>query len=105
VFTFRTRAEIEALEQSTAERPHLREAQRTLAYDVTSLIHGVDATEKVIAASAALFGQGELGQLDEPPLTAAPPNCGRHTSAGDAHHLDCSRPVVFPPAIRPPGGP
>ncbi len=71
VFTFRTRAEIEALEQSTAERPHLREAQRTLAYDVTSLIHGADATEKVIAASAALFGQGELGQLDEPTLTAA----------------------------------
>jgi tyrosyl-tRNA synthetase len=71
VFTFKTRAEIEALEQAVAERPHAREAQRALAYDVSSLVHGVDATEKVIAASAALFGQGDLEVLDEATLTAA----------------------------------
>jgi tyrosyl-tRNA synthetase len=71
IFTFRSRSEIEELERATAERPHAREAQRALAYDVTSLVHGVDATEKVIAASAALFGQGDLAALDLATLQAA----------------------------------
>ncbi|WP_377015265.1 tyrosine--tRNA ligase [Arthrobacter sp. GCM10027362] len=71
VFTFKSKAEIEELEQAVTERPHKREAQRALAYDATSIVHGTEATEKVIAASAALFGQGELGQLDEPTLVAA----------------------------------
>ncbi|WDF34456.1 tyrosine--tRNA ligase [Arthrobacter agilis] len=71
IFTFRSRSEIEALERATAERPHAREAQRALAYDVTSLVHGTDATEKVIAASAALFGQGDLTSLDLGTLQAA----------------------------------
>jgi len=71
IFTFRTRAEIEELERATAERPHERAAQRALAYDVTYLVHGVDATEKVIAASAALFGQGDLAALDLATLQAA----------------------------------
>ncbi|WP_438502331.1 tyrosine--tRNA ligase [Arthrobacter pityocampae] len=71
IFTFRSRADIEALEQATADRPHERSAQRALAYDVTSLVHGVDATEKVIAASAALFGQGDLRSLDLATLEAA----------------------------------
>ena len=62
VFTFLTREEIEALEQEVADRPFARKAQKELAYLVTSLVHGVDATEKVIAASAALFGQGELSE-------------------------------------------
>ena len=48
-----------------------REAQRRLAFEVTSLVHGVDATEEVIAASAALFGQGDLAALDAATLEAA----------------------------------
>ncbi len=71
VFTFLSRAEIEALEKETAERPFARKAQKELAYLVTSLVHGVEATEKVIAASAALFGQGELRDMDEATLRAA----------------------------------
>ncbi|PCC26570.1 tyrosine--tRNA ligase [Glutamicibacter sp. BW78] len=71
VFTFRTRQEIEAIEQQVAERPFARAGQRQLAYDVTSLVHGIDATEKVIAASAAMFGQGVLADLDEDLLVAA----------------------------------
>ncbi|WP_312180789.1 tyrosine--tRNA ligase [Arthrobacter sp.] len=71
VFTFRTKTEIEELERAVAEAPHKREAQRALAYDVTSLVHGTEATDKVIAASAALFGQGSLDELDEATLTAA----------------------------------
>lgn len=71
VFTFRTRDEIAELERITAERPAAREAQRALAYDVTSLVHGVDATEKVIAASRALFGGGDLAELDGVTFAAA----------------------------------
>ncbi|MHA7284379.1 tyrosine--tRNA ligase [Arthrobacter sp. TMS2-4] len=71
IFTFRSRAEIEALEQATTDRPHERAAQRALAFDVTALVHGVEATEKVIAASAALFGQGDLASLDLATLEAA----------------------------------
>ena len=71
VFTFLNRAEIEALAAAVAERPFAREGQRKLAFEVTSLVHGVEATEKVIAASAALFGNGDLSALDKPTLEAA----------------------------------
>ncbi|BCW35616.1 tyrosine--tRNA ligase [Arthrobacter sp. StoSoilA2] len=71
VFTFLSRAEIEELGQAVAERPFAREGQKKLAFEVTSLVHGIDATEKVIAASAALFGNGDLTVLDERTLEAA----------------------------------
>lgn len=45
IFTFLTRAEIAALELEIAERPFARKAQKELAFLVTSLVHGVDATE------------------------------------------------------------
>jgi tyrosyl-tRNA synthetase len=70
-FTFLSREEIEALEQETAERPQARTAARRLAEELTTLVHGADETARVIAASAALFGQGELGELDEGTLGAA----------------------------------
>jgi tyrosyl-tRNA synthetase len=68
VFTFRTREEILALEEATRERPQAREAQRALAEDVTTLVHGGDECRRVIAASRALFGQGELAALDDKTL-------------------------------------
>lgn len=71
IFTFRTREEIAELERSVAERPAAREAQRTLAGDVTTLVHGEEATQKVIAASQALFGRGDLASLDAPTVAAA----------------------------------
>jgi tyrosyl-tRNA synthetase len=64
VFTFRSREEIEDLERQTAERPQARVGQRTLAEDVTTLVHGADACQRVIAASRALFGQGDLREID-----------------------------------------
>ena len=70
-FTFRTQAEIEALRVATLERPHAREAQRTLARDVTTLVHGEHATNQAEAAAKALFGQGELRELDATTLNAA----------------------------------
>jgi tyrosyl-tRNA synthetase len=71
VFTFRTRAEIEELEKDLASRPAAREAQRVLAGDVTTLVHGAEECARVIAASRALFGQGELRDLDEKTLATA----------------------------------
>lgn len=71
VFTQRTREELEALAEETAARPQARAAQRMLARDVTSLVHGADTTARVEAASAALFGQGELAELDEATLASA----------------------------------
>ena len=71
IFTYRTREDIGALERSVAERPAAREAQRALAYDVTALVHGAPAADKVVAASAALFGRGDLRDLDEPTTAAA----------------------------------
>lgn len=70
-FTFRTREEIEELAVAVAERPAAREAQRVLAGDVTTLVHGARATEQAIAASLALFGRGDLADLDADTLAAA----------------------------------
>ena len=71
VFTDRTREQVAALEQEVAERPFAREAQRTLAADVTTLVHGEQATQAVEAASRALFGRGALDELDERTLADA----------------------------------
>lgn len=71
VFTFKSRAEIEQLQKSVEEEPFKRLAQKALAYEVTTLVHGKDATEKVIAASEALFGKGDFAALDEATLVAA----------------------------------
>jgi tyrosyl-tRNA synthetase len=71
IFTFLTRAEIAELETLVETEPFKRVAQKTLASKVTSLVHGEAATEAVIAASAALFGQGELSELDGQTLRSA----------------------------------
>jgi tyrosyl-tRNA synthetase len=71
VFTFLPRAEIERLAQAVATEPFRREAQRTLAREVTALVHGAAATDAAFAAAEALFGNGDLAALDEPTLRAA----------------------------------
>jgi len=71
VFSFRSRDEIEELEREIAERPAARHAQRVLAEELTSLVHGPEELRRVQAASRALFGQGELAELDAATLAAA----------------------------------
>lgn len=71
VFTFLSRAEIERLATAVADEPFRREAQRALAWNVTSLVHGAAATRSAIAAAAALFGQGDLAELDGSTLRSA----------------------------------
>jgi tyrosyl-tRNA synthetase len=64
VFTFRTATEIEQLADEFKANPGARAAQRALASDVTTIVHGEQATVGAIAASEALFGRGELADLD-----------------------------------------
>jgi tyrosyl-tRNA synthetase len=71
LFTFLTREELGELEKETAEKPHLRTAQKRLAQEFTDLVHGERATQQVILASSALFGRGELRELDASVLEAA----------------------------------
>ncbi|MFC5288553.1 tyrosine--tRNA ligase [Actinokineospora guangxiensis] len=71
LFTFLDQAEIDALAADTAERPHLRAAQKRLAEEFTKLVHGEHETTQVIAASQALFGRGDLASLDAATLDAA----------------------------------
>ncbi|GAA4531127.1 tyrosine--tRNA ligase [Nonomuraea ferruginea] len=71
VFTFRSREEIEHLEKAVADRPFAREAQRTLAEDLTTLVHGPQELAAAVAASKALFGQGSLDELPASTLAAA----------------------------------
>ena len=71
VFTDRTAEQTGELEQSLAEKPFLRESQKALAADVTTLVHGATATAAVQAASEALFGKGDVSALDQRTLADA----------------------------------
>ncbi|AXG13154.1 tyrosine--tRNA ligase [Intrasporangium calvum] len=71
VFTDLGQDEIAELERQVKEEPFRRAAQKALAGDITTLVHGADATAAVQAASEALFGKGELHGLDAGTLTDA----------------------------------
>jgi tyrosyl-tRNA synthetase len=70
-FSFRDRAEIDALVAAVAERPQAREAQRALASELTAMVHGVAERDAAEAAGRALFGQGDLADLPAATLAAA----------------------------------
>ncbi|WP_198938701.1 tyrosine--tRNA ligase [Mycobacterium sp. NS-7484] len=70
-FTFLSSDEIAELEDATKNRAHERAAQKRLARELTTLVHGEAATKAVELASQALFGRAELADLDEPTLGAA----------------------------------
>ncbi|TDB70508.1 tyrosine--tRNA ligase [Micromonospora sp. KC723] len=70
-FSFRSREEIEALEKEAAERPAARTAQRALAEELTTLVHGEREMAQAVAASQALFGRGSLDELSPETLRAA----------------------------------
>ncbi|WP_174683169.1 tyrosine--tRNA ligase [Mycolicibacterium fortuitum] len=70
-FTFLSADEIAELEDATQNRAHERAAQKRLARELTTLVHGEGATTAVELASQALFGRAELADLDESTLAAA----------------------------------
>jgi tyrosyl-tRNA synthetase len=71
VFSFKSHEEIASLEIKLNENPGLREAHRELARELTALVHSPDVAMRVEEAAKALFGQGDLSQLDLPTLTSA----------------------------------
>jgi tyrosyl-tRNA synthetase len=70
-FSFKNREEIELLEKSHNENPGAREAHRSLARELTSLVHSPEIAERVEIAARALFGQADLAELDEATLASA----------------------------------
>ncbi len=81
-FSFRGREELEELEKATAERPQARLAQRALAEELTTLVHGEHETRQVVAASQALFGRGSLDELSADTLRSALAEAGLHPVRG-----------------------
>jgi len=71
VFSMKSRAEIEELIQAVKTDPGARQAHRELAREMTTLIHGAGMAKKVEEAAKALFGQGEISDLELSTLDAA----------------------------------
>lgn len=71
VFTELPCDDITDLDRQTAEHPHARQAQRVLAAEATALVHGAEEARRTVVASEALFGRGELRDLDRRTLDAA----------------------------------
>ena len=70
-FTFLSKEEIAEYEEKVANEPFRREAQRRLAQEMTTLVHGAEATKAVELAAQALFGKAALADLDEQTLAGA----------------------------------
>lgn len=95
VFTFLPREEIEALEARHAEKPFLREAQKVLADEVTTLVHGAAETEGAKAAAQALFGTGDIRSLSASTLAAALGEAGAITVDRSADRPDVTDLLVL----------
>jgi tyrosyl-tRNA synthetase len=78
-FSFRSHEELVELEKAAAERPAAREAQRALASELTTLVHGAEQCAQAEAASRALFGRGALDELSAATLRAALAEAGTAT--------------------------
>jgi tyrosyl-tRNA synthetase len=70
-FTFLTQDEIADLARQVEEEPHFRAAQKRLAAEVTTMIHGEQELEKVLQATAALFGKGDITKVDAATILSA----------------------------------
>ncbi|ADD44091.1 tyrosine--tRNA ligase [Stackebrandtia nassauensis] len=83
-FSFKSHDEILELDKATAEKPAARAAQRALAEELTTLLHGETECAQVIAASKALFGRGELSELAPSTLESALSEAGLVTATDDS---------------------
>ena len=87
-FTFLDRDEIDELAELTESAPQKREGQRRLARAMTSMVHGPEAVASVEAAANALFGRGQLTELDEMTLAGALEDAGAVTiEAGSPRNI------------------
>lgn len=71
VFTFVDRETIAQMEEEVQERPHMRAAQKLLAKEVTTMVHGEAECNEVINASTALWGSGDLKEINPQTLISA----------------------------------
>ncbi|OKL53485.1 tyrosine--tRNA ligase [Bowdeniella nasicola] len=71
IFTLLPREDIERIIAESEANPRARLGQRTLAREVTTLVHGEQAAKEVEAASEALFGGGDLAAVDAKTLADA----------------------------------
>ncbi len=83
VFSFKSHEEITEIENAHMANPGLREAHRALARELTALVHSEQTTVRVEAAARALFGQGDLNELDEATLAGALAELPRTTVSKD----------------------
>ncbi|WP_243544320.1 tyrosine--tRNA ligase [Pseudodesulfovibrio tunisiensis] len=87
-FTFLGPEEVAEMERSLEEAPHLREAQKRLAEEVTRMIHGQHELDRVMAATEALFGGGDIRKVDPATLRSALESAPcRHYASGDLPDL------------------
>ncbi|MCQ9387917.1 tyrosine--tRNA ligase [Brevibacterium sp. 50QC2O2] len=92
VFSLRPMDEIDAIIEEFKAAPHKRLVQKTLAQDVTTLVHGPEQTAQAFAAADALFGGGDLGELA--PATVASATADLPTAQFDAAALAAGISVV-----------
>jgi len=64
IYTLLSKEELEALGERHAANPGAREAQKALAREVTTLVHGAERTESVIRVTDVLFGTREFSELN-----------------------------------------
>lgn len=84
-FSFKSREELESLFVELRENPGARVAHRALAEELTTLVHGEVECANAQAAAKALFGQGEISELDPKTLASALAQLPRTTiSKGEA---------------------
>jgi len=70
IYTLLTRDDIEGLAEKQRQNPGAREAQKTLAYEVTKLVHGEERTKSVMRVTDVLFGDAAFDSLNESDLDA-----------------------------------
>jgi tyrosyl-tRNA synthetase len=68
IFTLLSQDDIEAMAENHAINPGARSAQKQLAYEVTSLVHGIERTESVMRVTEVLFGKGNVAELSDDDL-------------------------------------
>lgn len=85
-FTFLDYTEIEDLEKQVEEAPHLRQAQKRLAEEVTRFVHGEQALQDALKISQALF-TGEVHHLSADEIEQGFKNMPTVESSKEAQHL------------------
>ncbi|WP_053367407.1 tyrosine--tRNA ligase [Bacillus sp. FJAT-27245] len=86
-FTFLSHEEIEGLEKSVQDEPHLRKAQKALAEEMTRLIHGQESLDQAIRITDALFS-GDVRSLTASEIEQGFKDVPSYKFAGEENLVD-----------------